>query len=246
MSAFTFGAGTLWGVNTSSGTNTPQKFGTLQEVSIEASFNTKELYGSMQFPVAIARGTGKVTGKAKFAQINGEIYNSLFFGANMTTGQILTANAESKSIPVSSPYTATVANSANFAADLGVKFVATGIPLKKVASAPTTGQYSVAAGVYTFAAADTGLAVEISYTYNDTTAGKKIVIDNQLLGTTPFFAIYFTTVFNGKQVNVQLPQCTSNKLSLISTKLEDYGVPEFDFSAFANDSGNIMTISTAE
>ena len=35
----------------------------------------------------------------------------------------------------------------------------------EVASGPTTGQYSVSAGVYTFAAADTLLGVLISYTY---------------------------------------------------------------------------------
>lgn len=246
MALFTFGAGDLWGINTSSPTNTPQRFGTLQDVSLDVSFSSKELYGSKQFPVAIARGTGKVTGKAKFAQINGDIYNNLFFGANSVTGQVLTLLEESKTIPASSPYTLTVANSANFVDDLGVVYSATGIALKKVASAPTTGQYSVSAGVYTFAAADTNLGVLINYTYNDTTAGKKTVISNQSLGTTPFFSIYFTTTYNGKQVNIQMPMCTSSKLTLLSTKSEDFGVPEFDFSAFADSSGKIMTLSTNE
>ena len=245
MAVFQFGAGSLWGINTSSGTNTPQQFGTVQEVSIEASFNTKELYGSKQFPVAIARGTGKVTGKAKFAQINGDIYNQLFFGANSVSGQVLTANNEAGTVG-SSPYTVTVTNSATFATDLGVCYTLTGLPLIKVASAPTTGQYSVSAGVYTFASADTGLGVSISYTYTAASTGKKITITNQALGTTPFFQIYFTTTYNGKQVNVQLPQCTSSKLSLISTKMEDFGVPEFDFAALADASGNVLILSTAE
>lgn len=246
MSVFTFGSGTLWGVNTSSPTNTPQMFGTVQEVSIEASFNIKELYGSKQFPVAIARGTGKISGKAKFASINSDVYNQLFFGANSTTGQVLTVSGETGTIPAT-PFTITAVNTANFKDDLGVYFSATGLPLSKVATAPTTGQYSVsAAGVYTFAAADTGKGVSISYTYNNTTAGKKVVISNQDLGTTPFFAIYFTTTYNGKQVNVQMPQCTSSKLSLISTKMEDFNIPELDFSAFADVSGNVMTLSSAE
>ena len=206
MALFQFGAGTLWGIDSS---GNPIQFGTLQEASIETSFNTKELYGSTQFPVAVARGTGKVTGKAKFAKINGEIYNSLFFGANMVTGQVLTANGESASIPASSPYTVTVTNSATFADNLGVIFSDTGLPLTKVSSAPTTGQYSVSAGVYTFAAADTGKGVAISYTYTNSTTGKKIEVTNQLLGTTPFFKIYFTAIYNGKSVNYQLPKCTS-------------------------------------
>lgn len=246
MAGYTFGSGSLWGVSLASGVQTPIRFGALQEVSLDATFNTKELYGSMQFPLAVARGTGKINGKAKFAQINGEIFNSLFFGANLTTGQFLTANSEAKSIPAT-PFTITVTNAATFDDDLGVKYALTGLPLKKVASAPTTGQYMVSAvGVYTFAAADTLLAVEISYTYNDVANGKKITVNNQLIGTTPFFSIYFSTVFNGKAVNIQLPQCTSSKLSIISSKMEDYGVPDFDFSVFANDAGNIMTISSAE
>jgi len=242
MATYQFGAGSLWGVDSS---GNAIQFGTLQEASIETSFNTKELYGSTQFPVAVARGTGKVTGKAKFAQINGEIYNSLFFGANMVTGQVLTANGEAGSIPASSPYTVTVTNSATYSEDLGVKFSDTGLPLTKVSSSPATGQYSVSAGVYTFAAADTGKGVAISYTYTNSTTGKKIVVTNQLLGTTPFFKIYFTAIYNGKSVNYQLAKCTSSKLSF-ATKLEDFAVPEFDFAAFADDSGKVMTISTAE
>lgn len=246
MSVFTFGSGSLWGVSTASGVQTPINFGTLQEVSIETSFNTKELFGSKQFAVAVARGTGKVTGKAKFAQINGELYNSLFYGANLVTGQVLTAINEAKTIPNVTPWTATVTGAATFIDDLGVIYSATGLPLKKVATAPIAGQYSVSAvGVYTFAAADANLGVEIDYTYNDVTNGKKIVITNQLLGTTPFFSVYFSTIYNGKAVSYQLPKCTSSKLSF-ATKLEDFSVPEFDFSAFCDDSGKIMTISTAE
>lgn len=245
MAQFSFGAGSLYGISTASGTPTPVKFGTLQEVSIETSFNTKELYGSLQFPVAIARGTGKVSGKAKFGQINGAIFNELFFGLTLTTGQVNTVTGESASIPAT-PYQVTVANAATFGTDLGVLFSLTGLPLVKVAATPTTGQYSVSAlGVYTFAAADTLLGVSISYTYNVTATGKKMVISNQVLGTTPFFACYFNTVYNGKNVNFQLPLCTSSKLSF-ATKLEDFVIPELDFSAFADASGQIMTISSAE
>lgn len=244
MAQFSFGAGSLYGISTASGTPTPVKFGTLQEVSIETSFNTKELYGSYQFPVAIARGTGKVTGKAKFAQINGAIYNELFFGQTSTVGQVATITGEAGNIPAT-PFTITVANSATFVDDLGVQFSLTGAPLTKVAATPSTGEYSVSAGVYTFNAADTLLDVSISYTYTIAATGNTIVVNNQLLGTTPFFSCYFSSIYNGKAVNYQLPLCTSGKLTM-ATKLEDFVVPELDFSAFADASGKIMTISTAE
>lgn len=244
MANFAFGAGSLYGINIIAGVPTPVKFGTLQEVSIETSFNEKQLYGGYQFPVAIARGTGKVSGKAKFAQINGAIFNELFFGSTMTTGQVNTVTGEASTIPAT-PYTITVVNSATFGTDLGVLYSLTGLPLTKVASAPTTGQYSITAGVYTFAAADTLLGVSISYTYTVAASGKKMVVSNQLLGTTPFFSCYFSTVYNGKAVNFQLPLCTSAKLGF-ATKLEDFVVPELDFAAFADASGQVMTISTAE
>jgi hypothetical protein len=52
----------------------------------------------------------------------------------------------------------------NWATDQGVTY-ATGAALTKVASGPTVGQYAVALGLYTFAAADAGAAVKISYGY---------------------------------------------------------------------------------
>ena len=40
-----------------------------------------------------------------------------------------------------------------------------GLPLTAVAGAPTAGQYAVAAGVYSFAPADAGASVSLSYGY---------------------------------------------------------------------------------
>ena len=57
------------------------QFGILQDVQIDWDWQTKELWGQFQFPVDIARGQGKITGKAKFARIFGAIYGDLFFGA---------------------------------------------------------------------------------------------------------------------------------------------------------------------
>lgn len=53
-----------------------------------------------------------------------------------------------------------------WAQDAGVVNGTTGVAMVKVASGtPTAGQYKVAAGIYTFAAADTGVPVLISYSY---------------------------------------------------------------------------------
>jgi hypothetical protein len=73
-------------------------------------------------------------------------------------------SAEAATVPASpGPYTVTAqAPFGPWASDAGVTY-ANGTALVKVASGPTIGEYSVAGGIYTFAAADTNAAVLISY-----------------------------------------------------------------------------------
>ena len=73
---------------------------------------------------------------------------------------------EAQVVPVVSPWTANaLAPYGAWAADLGVVYAATGDPLSAVPTAPTTGEYCVAGGAYTFSADDAGAAVTISYGY---------------------------------------------------------------------------------
>ncbi len=242
---YTFGSGVLIGTRTDIAGATPVNFGLVQEVTVEESASIKEVYGQYQYPLVAARGTVKTTGKAKAARISGLAFANLFYGVTPSSGQLATAFAEAGSVPASSPYTVTAANSATFADDEGVTYAASGLPLTKVASSPASGQYSVAAGVYTFASADAGKAVLVSYTYGVTGSGQKLTVTNPLLGTTPTFQALFYTTFQGQAVSLKLNNCVSSKLSF-QTKLEDFTMPEFDFSCYADASGNVMTWSFAE
>lgn len=243
-----FGSGTLWGTRTDIANATPIKFGALQDVNLEFSANTKELYGGSQFPIAVARGTGKITGKAK-AAIQGAVFSDLFFGVTRSTGNTRTSVSEAASVPAVSTYTVTVSNSATFAADLGVVYAATGLPFTKVASGPTVGQYSVAAGVYTFAAADASAAILVDYTYTTTLVGQSMTVTNQALGVQPVFSVVLSMQYTATSGLVKgylkLPACVASKLS-IPTKLDDFTISEFDFSAFADASGNVMQFSSTE
>ncbi len=175
-----FGAGALWGNRTDvtgSGIG-PDQFGILQDVQIDWDWQTKELWGQFQFPVDIARGQGKITGKAKFARIFGAIYGDLFFGQTPASGQ-LTVRKTRRSVPATTPYTVTVANASNFFDDLGVFYGSganAGERFTRVTTPSAAGQYSVnlATGIYTFSAADASAALLVSYLYNSTT-GKKLV-----------------------------------------------------------------------
>jgi hypothetical protein len=123
-----FGSGAVWGERTDvtgSGIG-PRQFGVLQDVQIDFDWTDKPLYGQLQFPVAIARGQGKITGKAKFAQILGLLYSDIFFGLAPATGQFAVSQLEAASIPAVTPYTVTVANAANYNDDLGVVYAASG------------------------------------------------------------------------------------------------------------------------
>ena len=243
---FFFGAGALYGLDNSTPTPTPVKFGTLQDVSVEFSADAKELYGANQFAAHIGRGKSKITCKAKLGQIQGAMLNVLFFGLPKSTGELLEAQGEAAEIPAALPYTVTVANAATFTQDLGVVYAANGAPLTQVPSAPTVGQYSIGAGgVYTFAAADEGAAILIDYLHNSATTGGTIAITNQPMGLTPTFKAVLSGVTDGKTMTLILNRCVSSKLSL-PTKNEDHLIVEFDFSAMADDNDNVGTLTVTE
>jgi hypothetical protein len=242
---YSFGTGILLGTRTDIPDATPINFGLVQEVTIEETATIKELHGQYQRAIVEARGTIKTTGKAKVARISGLAFAHLFYGVTPAPGQLATAFAEGGAIPGSPPFTVTVANASGFADDNGVIYLSTGLPLTKVPSAPDAGQYSVESGTYSFNAADAGKAVLVNYTYSLSGSGHRISVTNELLGTTPTFQAQFYTTFQGQAVSLKLNNCTSSKLSF-KTKLEDFVMPEFDFSCFADPAGNVMTWSFAE
>lgn len=246
---FSFGSGVLLGVRSDVINATPVNFGLIQEVALDISFDTKQLYGQYQYPVAVARGKAKFGGKAKLARISGIAFGDLFFGITAVAGQVASAYGEGPTAIPATPWTLVVANGATFVDDLGVINAATGLPLKKVAAAPTAGQYSVtvATGTYLFAAADnvSGISVMISYTYTIAGTGEKIVVTNQLLGTTPTFMCNLYTTFQGKALNVKMPNCVSSKLTF-PTKLDDFVMPDFEFDVYGDAAGNVATWSFGE
>jgi hypothetical protein len=236
---FIFGSGAL--IGTPQGANpTPINFGLVQEVTIDESATLKSLFGQNRRALAVGAGTIKTTGKAKTAKISGLAMGSLYYGVAPVVGQVGTSFGEAGTIPAVSTYTITVANSANWTVDQGVIYAATGLPLKRVASAPAIGQYSVAAGVYTFAAADASKAVLLSYNYTISASGTSILINNPLLGATVSFGalLFGLDPTTSLGYSLQLYNCVSSKFAF-GTKLEDFVQPEFDFECFVNPAGNL-------
>lgn len=255
---YAFGSGLLWGTPLQDAygaqiTNpTPILFGTLQDTAIDISFETKTLHGQSQFPVSIGRGKGKITGKAKFAQINGQIFNGLFFGQTIgggrelacydTVGQIIPAEGPAK-IKVDPPGDGT------FLSDLGV-ISDRGLPLVRVERSPSPMQYALGldSGEYIFSAVDAtnGMRVFINYKYMvPDNAARHSVVRNVPMGYAPTFRADFSAPFQGKSLTLTLPNCIGGKLGF-SAKNDDFSVPEFDFEAFADEAGQILIWSTSE
>lgn len=243
---FLFGSGQLFGRRTDISNPTPVQFGTMQDVQIDFDRTLKELFGQYQYPEAIGAAMVKISGKAKFAKINGLVMTQLFFSDTLNTGmRQFTPLGEAATIPApSGPYTVTVANAADFIADFGVYITATGVQMTRVASGPTTGQYSVneTTGVYTFAAADASTPITIYYEY-DVATGKSITITNQLQGTAPQFQCILRNSYpagsaSEQSATLQLNACIAGKLS-IPMKQGDFVVTELDFQAFT-DASNVL------
>lgn len=248
-----FGAGALFGTPTQDAFGaaianpTPIKFGVLQDISLDISFDLKELYGQNQFPIAIGRGKGKITGKAKQAQVNGAMLNSLVFGQTLANGILSDVNDVTGSLIPATPFQIPVVppSSGTWANDLGVTDL-NGVPYTRVVSGPIAGQYSVATGTYTFAAADTGKTVLINYQYTATsTVAKKSTVVNLPMGYAPTFKADFYNSYNSKNLVVSCAAATTSKFSL-ATKLDDFMIPELDFSCFQDASGNVLTYSLSE
>ena len=238
---FVFGSGVL--IGTPQG-GAPINFGLAQEVTLNVAATTKALYGQYNFPVAIGAGTRKMTGKAKLARLSGQALGSLFFSISPTTGSTLTQFGEAGIVPASSPYTYSALNRATFSLDQGVVYATSGLPLKQVAASPGLGQYTAAAGIYTFSAADSGAAVLVSYTYANAAAGESIAVATQLIGPTISFSanLFATDPTTGRQFSVLLYNCVAEKLAL-GTKLEDFVLPELDFQCFANAAGQVCQLN---
>ena len=251
MSQALFGTGLLvLTQNVASGTPTPAQSAVLQSANLDITTKTVDLRGNLQAAVDKARGEIDIKGKFKTGYLSGPLLQGILSGSTSAVGNTQAAFAESHAIP-STPYQVTVTNSAQWVADLAVFDVTSNTFKTRVASAPAAGQYSVAAGVYTFAAADTGHTVQISYDYTASTTGTTVNYNNQMMGTTTSFQLILFNQYQAASsaansapgAGFYLPAVVLTKTSLPfkNTGFMEY---EVDFEAYANAAGTLFTLYT--
>jgi hypothetical protein len=240
--AYAFGTGLLALVPAGSNP-TPVQVGVLKDVSLDMSFTTKELRGSYQFALDIARAGAKISLKAKTATINGSLISQLMAGSTITTGSTIGVQGETGTVPATSTYTITVAGSATFATDFGVYDVTAGIWMARGATATGAGVYAESAGTYTFNSADASHSVKIYYSHTSASVGQTIAYTNQLMGSGATFQVHLFNSFRSNSQGVKLYAVTSTKVNL-ALKSEDYVESDMDFEAFADANGNVIDLYT--
>lgn len=205
----------------------------IQDFSTEFTGKGVELRGQFLYPID-ARVTD-ISGKGKFkvGEWNLEQLNNLFYAGTITEGmsneQIYADEAHT--IPSSTPYTVTVTNTAGFVQVLSVAYASTQSNLDEVSAGPIQGQYSVndATGVLTFAAADAGEAVVISYVANGSNAS--LSIPNNLQGQSPVVGI---AGFNAADGNGFLfSYCRVTGIKPLELSMNKYAMNEVDFQLYA-------------
>lgn len=236
---FVFGAGDVFITEGSGAAPDSIRIATLQETSLDINpGELKTMYGGKKYPVAAAQGKGSITGKAKQGEIQPELL-ALVLGGSKAAGTIECVAGESGAVPAGAGYTITVTGSATWLDDRGVLDLSNGLYMSRVATGPTAGQYSVAAGVYTFAAADANHAVRISYRKTVSGSGSTVSITNTNMGVaTTYIVDLYNTTQDGKKYGVLLYAAVLPKLSL-GFKNEDFAMPDLDITCLANASDKV-------
>ena len=244
-----FGAGQLYALpgafSGGSFNASPVWFATLQDVDINIDATIKELRGQYQFPDDTAISDKKITWKAGYGRFSIDTWNNIYYGDVISTGSNSGGTGPGGGVPQvqeqvtlnSTSYV--VVHSAAFTQDMGVIYGSNLQLLQKVPSGPLTGQYSVSAGTYTFAAGDNAKSVLISYRYSIAT-GRVLVVQQHTQGWGPTFEMVLSQPYQELTSDIpnylDLYACKCGKLTA-PLKRADYTISDLEGQAFANSAG---------
>jgi hypothetical protein len=244
-----FGSGVFFATRSDISDGTPYQVAALQDITVSFNGELKDLFSQGQYPIAVARGKVKIEGKGKFALVSTPLYNSLFFGGTVETGQILTAFAETHNIAA----TITVSNASTFSFDLGVYAPSSGqrwTLVDFVSGTVIAGTYKVdpTSGVYNFYTGDVPaspsvLPIQISYEYTAAT-GFTLTQGNPFMGTTPTFRGDFYQPYGNFSLTLTLFACVATSLAIPDGGVDNFLINDFAFGAFQSGTGNVFQLST--
>ncbi len=249
---YTFGAGTLLARRTDLATQQVSLLATIESWNIDLDQELIMLVGQYKFPVDIAPGEAKITGKIKQARVQSYLMNNTLLGQTVSAASGFDVAIPENHSTIGAT-TFTVTNGATFLQDYGIVYHGTGIALTPVTASPSVGQYIAGAasvGTYTINAGDESVTggLDVYYSYSVTTMFQTS-IGQTLMGSGPQFELIFKvpyTVQNtAKTFNGILYAARASKIPY-AFKNKGYLIPEIDFSAFANSAGDVGKFSITE
>lgn len=225
------------------------KIATIKQFGINFSEDDVELMAGSKFAIDRRSGPAKAEGKIKVAAYEPMFGHLVMAGSTIEDGYEALADEESHSIPAASgPYTAVVTNAADYVRHWAVRFAGkAGRPLTRVyTGTPTAGQYLVneTTGTYTFAAADAGKAILISYQYAVTASGQTLVITNGQMGQGVTCSLLGYREDEGKVLGYYFPTARVKGLNA-QFEAGKHMEPEHDWSAFAAPGETVCRLYTA-
>ena len=223
---------------------TPVKPFTLQDVKIDDKGTIKKLLGQNNRPDDTATVDKDGTFEFSMGRKDYGLLNQIWNADVVATGGTSVVVTPATAIPAT-PFhiTPTVPGSGTAAEDLGLVNAANNTQFTKVASGPVAGQYTYAAGVYTFSSADnvSGISVIISMSYT-LTAGNTYQVNAQNQGYGPSIEIFIVDDYQPVAGVYSTVRLYAAKVSDVSTsnKRADYAMVDVKGAWFLNAAGRAI------
>lgn len=248
----TFGAGTVVGKRTDVANTQVMFFGVTESWSVDMTQELVELVGQNKVAVDVAPAQLKVTGKIKFARIQSAMIGHGLLGVTPTTASGFFIQGPENKTNVGAT-TFTVTGGTSFTTDLGIMYHGTGIALTPTTATPAAGFYIpgvAGTGTYTIAAADQSVAGGLDVFYLQTSnTDIEIDLNSQLMGTGPTVELDMYAPYNVagvlKRFGLRVYSARFSKMPF-DLGNKKYLVPEVDYIAYANASGQIASFVTTE
>lgn len=241
-----FGSGKLF-LNPNAGnlaTNpSPVRGFTVQDIKFDMKGSIKDLRGENQFPddTAVSDKTG--TFEFSIGRKDYSLLQQVFLADTTATGG--TAVQPDESHVCATSITVTPPSSGTFVTDLGVHF-ADGTQFVKLPSGtPAAGQYTQTGAAYTFASADVGKTIYISYSFS-LTAGNTVQMNNQVQGYSPQFEAFVVDTYQPVSGIFSVVHIYSAKISEVSmtNKRDGYGMFDLKGQYYNSASGRVIDFYT--
>jgi hypothetical protein len=226
-------------------------YATMNDVEVDFKVDLKEYYSENAFAVGVASGHVSVDITAKHYHLAlAPIATDL--GAAAPVASVSAAAVDETGLIATSSYT--LVNAATLVPNTlivqviltsagGVNYLWT---YNKVGATPVAGvSYTIAAGVLTFAAGDTGRTVVVNYEYTNVT-GSLIQLNNVVQNSNPFYKLTLikrdTSPIDGS-VGYFIAKFNSVKAGGLKTPFKEGSWSEFDrsFKAFADPANIVAT-----